>query len=320
MTERQLLILGGSGFVGRSLCAQLVGRGGAAEGGIVVPTRNVARAKALNTLPGVTLVPADVHDDAQLQALVRGCDAVVNLVAILHGGERQFEHVHVELPRRLAAACQAAGVRRVVHVSALGAAADAPSRYLRSKAAGEAVLQQAAGLDLTLLRPSVMFGAGDRFLNMFAKLQALFPLMPLAAAHAQFQPVWVEDVAAALVRCLDSPQTIGLTLECTGPRVYELHELVKMAGRWSGHPRPVFSLPDGLARVQAALLGLLPGEPLMSADNLDSMKVPNVASDRLPGLPSLGIAPTSLEAVAPTYLGAAPNQTHLDRWRAQARH
>lgn len=320
MTERQLLILGGSGFVGRSLCAQLVVRdGGAADGGIVVPTRHLARARALNTLPGVTLVAADVQDDAQLRALVRDCDAVVNLVAILHGSELEFEHVHVELPRRLAAACQAAGVRRMVHVSALGAAADAPSRYLRSKAAGEAVLQ-AAGLDLTLLRPSVMFGADDRFLNLFAKLQSTFPLMPLAGAHAMFQPVWVEDVAAAIVSCLDSPQTIGLTLECTGPRVYELHELVKMAGRWSGHPRPVFSLPDGLARVQAALLGLLPGEPLMSADNLDSMKVPNVASGRLPGLPSLGIAPTALEAVAPAYLGAAPNQMHLDHWRSLAHH
>ena len=181
MNERKLLVLGGSGFVGRSLCAQQVARdGGAADGGVTVPTRHLARAKGLNTLPGLTLVAADVHDDAQLQALVRGCDAVVNLVAILHGSEAEFEHVHVELPRRLAAACRAAGVRRVVHVSALGAAADAPSRYLRSKAAGEAVLQSAA-LDLTLLRPSVMFGEADRFLNMFARLQAALPLMPSAA-------------------------------------------------------------------------------------------------------------------------------------------
>lgn len=319
MTERQLLILGGSGFVGRSLCAQLVAREGAADGEIVVPTQHLGRARALNTLPGVTLVAADVHDDAQLRALLPGCDAVVNLVGILHGSEREFEHVHVELPRRLAAACQAAGVRRVVHVSALGAAADAPSRYLRSKAAGEAALQT-AGLDLTLLRPSVMFGEADHFLNLFARLQAGFPLMPLASAHAKFQPVWVEDVAAALMACLDSPQTVGLTIECTGPRVYELHELVKMAGHWSGHPRPVFSLPDGLARVQAALLGLLPGEPLVSADNLDSMKVPNVATGRLPGLQSLGITPTALEAVAPAYLGTAPNQAHLNHWRALAHH
>lgn len=320
MHERKLLILGGSGFVGRSLCAQLVAReGGAADGGITVPTRHLARARGLNTLPGVTLVAADVHDDAQLRALVRDCDAVVNLVAILHGSEAGFEHVHVELPRRLVAACRAAGVRRVVHVSALGAAADAPSRYLRSKAAGEAVLQS-AGLDLTLLRPSVMFGQSDRFLNMFARLQAAFPLVPLAGAHAKFQPVWVEDVAAAIAACLDAPRTIGLTLECAGPRVYELHELVKLAGRWSGHPRRVLSLPDGLARVQAALLGLLPGEPLITGDNLDSMKVPNVASGRLPGLQSLGIAAKALEAVAPAYLGAAPNQSHLDHWRSLAHH
>lgn len=318
MSAPRLLILGGSGFVGRSLCARWVGRDGAAAGPIVVPTRHLARNKGLNTLPGVTLVEADVHDDAQLRALLTECDAVVNLVAVLHGSEREFQHVHVELPRRLAAACRAAGVDRVVHVSALGVperAAEAPSHYLRTKAAGEMELRS-AGLALTLLRPSVMFGASDRFLNMFARLQALFPLMPLAGSQARFQPVWVEDVADAIVRSLDEPDTVGLTIECAGPMVYTLAELVRLAGVWSGNPRPVLPLPAALGRLQAAVLGLLPGEPLMSADNLDSMRVPNVASGKLPGLERLGIVPTALEAVAPGYLGSAANQRHLDHWRS----
>lgn len=321
MATPRLLILGGSGFVGRSLCAQWVARDGAADGAVTVPTRHLARAKGLSTLPGVTLAEADVHDDAQLSALLQDCDAVVNLVAILHGSEHEFERVHVELPRRLAAACKAAGVRRMLHVSALGVpdqAGDAPSHYLRSKAAGEAVLRS-ADLALTVLRPSVIFGADDRFLNLFARLQRVFPVVPLAGSEAQFQPVWVEDVTKAIVRCLDEPETAGLTLECAGPAVYTLAELVRLAGRWSGHERWVLALPPALGRMQAAMLGLLPGEPLMSVDNLDSMRVPNVASGRLPGLERLGITPTALEAVAPGYLGAAQAQTHLDRWRAASR-
>ncbi|HEY1393192.1 MAG TPA: complex I NDUFA9 subunit family protein, partial [Methylibium sp.] len=281
-----------------------------------------ARAKALAMLPGVELQAADVHDEAQLSAVLRGCEAAVNLVGILHGSEREFQHAHVELPRKLARACASAGVQRLVHVSALGVAADAPSRYLRSKAAGEAVLREEARLDLTILRPSVMFGAEDRFLNLFASLQALFPLLPLAGSEAQFQPVWVEDVAAAITACLtDERPSAGLAIECAGPKVYTLRELVRLAGRWSGHERPVLPLPMPLGRLQAGLMSLLPGEPLMSPDNLDSMRVPNVASGKLPGLSSLGIQATALEAVAPDYLGAqaGPGCGRFDGWRALAR-
>ena len=188
-------------------------------------------------LPGVLPVEADIHDDATLARLVGGADAVINLVAQLHGSEAAFDRVHVALPRRLAAACRAAGVRRVVHVSALGVAANAPSRYLRSKAAGEEALR-GAGLDLTLLRPSVIFGAEDRLLNLFAKLQAVFPVMPLAGADSRYQPVWVEDVARAIVLCLDRRETIGQVIECTGPRTMTLRQIVELAGRLCGHPRP----------------------------------------------------------------------------------
>jgi NADH dehydrogenase len=311
-----LLILGGSGFVGRSLCGLLVERSGGGSGQIVVPTRMPARAKHLQSLPTLRLAEADVHDEAQLTALLRGRDAVVNLVAILHGSDAAFERAHVALPRTLARACAAAGVKRVVHVSALGVGPQAPSRYLRSKTAGEAALA-GAGLDLTVLRPSVIFGAHDRFLNLFAQLQTVVPVLPLAGASARFQPVWVQDVAAAIVRCLDDDTTVGRTFELAGPQVLTLRDLVQAAGRWAGHPRPVLDLPDAIGRLQALAMEMLPGAPLMSRDNLASMQVPNVAGGRLPGLAQLGIAAATLDSVAPGYLAAGQGPARLDRWRAR---
>ena len=147
-----------------------------------------------------------------------------------------------------------------------------------------------------------MFGEHDRFLNLFARMQAVMPVVPLAGADALFQPVWVEDVARALVRCLTDASTVGRVYECAGPDVMTLRELVRLAGRLSGHERPVFGVGDSVGRAQAALLSLLPGEPMMSADNLQSMKVPNVATGTLPGLRELGIVPTSVGAVATGYL------------------
>jgi uncharacterized protein YbjT (DUF2867 family) len=313
-----LLILGGTGFVGRSVCGLLVDRSGGGSAEIVVPSRRPERAKHLQMLPGVRLAQADVHDERQLTALLRGRDAVVNLVAILHGSDAAFERAHVALPRTLARACAAAGVRRVVHVSALGAGPNAPSRYLRSKTAGEAVLA-GAGLDLTMLRPSVIFGEHDRFLNLFAQLQSVFPVMPLAGADARFQPVWVQDVAAAVVRCLDDDTTIGKTFELAGPQVFTLRELVQSAGRWAGHARPVIGLPEGLGRLQAMAMEMLPGEPLMSRDNLASMRTPNVAGGTLPGLAQLGITAATLESVAPDYLAPGRGMARLDGWRAHRR-
>jgi uncharacterized protein YbjT (DUF2867 family) len=312
---KNILVLGGTGFVGRSVCEKLVER--SASGRIVVPTRRLAHGLRVRSLPTVELVQADVHDDRQLAGLLAGIDAVVNLVAILHGSRSAFEHVHVALPRRLAAACKAAGVKRLVHVSALGVGPGAPSNYLRSKTEGEAVLQ-AAGLDLTLLRPSVIFGSDDGFLNLFARLQSLAPFLPLAGSDARFQPVWVEDVAAAIVACLDKAETVGKVYECAGPQVYTLAELARLAGRWAGHERPVIPLPAFVGRLQAAFMELLPGTPLMSRDNVDSMAVPNVASGGLPGLPALGIAPAALEAIGPGYLGAGVGRGRFNRFRAGA--
>jgi uncharacterized protein YbjT (DUF2867 family) len=316
----RVAILGGTGFVGRTLCERLVRAGDGGAGiNLVVPTRRPEHGNRLRFLPGVEVRVLDVHDDKALLRALADCDALVNLVAILHGSAAEFERVHVALPQRIVRVCHAVGLKRVVQVSALGVGnGNEPSNYLRSKAQGEAVWK-ASGLDVTLLRPSVMFGAEDSFLNTFAQLQALLPLMPLAAADAKFQPVWVDDVAEAIVRCLQRPQTIGQTIECTGPEVMTLGQIVRAAGRWSGHERPLLPLPMALGKLQALLMELLPGTPLMSRDNLDSTQVANVASGVLPGLASLGIPPTALGAIAPGYLGQTDGRTKLDALRAVAR-
>jgi NADH dehydrogenase len=311
----RFLVLGGTGFVGRAVCEKLSERSSSDR--IVVPTRRLARGHEVQSLPTVDLVQANLHDDAELLALVQRCDVVINLVAILHGSAADFQRVHVDLLNRLVNACHGAGVKRLVHVSALGVGAGAPSAYLRSKTAGEAVLAT-SGLDVTVLRPSVIFGSHDRFLNVFASLQAVAPLMPLAGSTAQFQPVWIEDVAAAIVAAIDTPASTGQTYECAGPTVYTLGQLVRLAGRWSGHERPQIALPGWAGWLQAAAMELLPGEPLMSRDNVRSMSVPNVATPGAAGLAALGITPTALEAVAPGYLGDLFQRPALDRWRAGA--
>ena len=316
---KKILILGGTGFVGAHVCEKLIREGWQ----VTVPTRRRANAAQIQHLPGLTVLELSVHDEAALTSAVAGHDAVVNLVAVLHGDLATFEHVHVALPQKLARACIASGVSQVVHVSALGAdslqSAKAPSMYLRTKGEGEAVLLQAAvggsagaaadkGFDLSILRPSVIFGAEDKFLNLFAKLQRVFPVMPLAGATARFQPVWVEDVAAAVVACLKgvSAQPSPRIIELAGPEVYTLKELVQLSAQLSGVAggwgRPVLALPTWAGRVQAMLMGLAPGEPLMSLDNLDSMKIDNVASGHRPGLASLGITAAALKPIAQSYL------------------
>ncbi|PKO64548.1 MAG: NAD-dependent dehydratase [Betaproteobacteria bacterium HGW-Betaproteobacteria-16] len=313
-----ILVLGGTGFVGRQVCEQLHRLGWR----ITVPTRRAINAAPVQHLPRLTVLEADVHDAVQLTQLLEGHDAVVNLVAILHGNEAAFERAHVALPKTLVRACSDAGVKRVVHVSALGVSLDGPSRYQRSKARGEEVLRN-GGLDLSILRPSVIFGAGDRFLNLFARLQSIFPVMPLAGADARFQPVWVQDVAAAVVACLQDQglpmSSVGQTFECAGPDVLTLAELVRLAGRHGSRERPILPLPMALGKLQALMMELAPGEPLMSRDNLAAMSVDNVATGQWPGLSSLGIEPTSVHAVAPAYLGTRGGRSRLTEYRQNVR-
>ncbi len=303
---QKIVITGGTGFVGRSICDRLAAHSSSCR--LVVPTRRLASGRSLQTLPTVDLVQADVHDPQAMAALLHGADALVHLVAILHGNEAAFDRVHVQLPRSLAAACAQAGVRRVLHVSALGVGPQAPSAYLRSKAAGEAVWQQAlaAGGDLTILRPSVIFGAEDRFTNLFVRLQRLFPVLPLAGAGARFQPVWVGDVAQAVVNSLQQRPGPGPIVECAGPQVMTLQEIVQQVGALAGCRRPVLPLPEAAGLLQAAVMGLLPGEPLMSRDNVLSMRVPNVAGGTLPGLRDLAITPQGIALLAPHFQPVDP--------------
>ena len=310
---KKILILGGTGFVGRHVCEKL------AAGGyrVTVLTRRRSNANHLQMLPMLDIAEGSAHDAASLEPLVAGQDAVINLVAILHGTEAAFDKAHVQLPLALVKACDAAGQRRIVHVSSLGADPNAPSMYQRSKARGEAVLTS-SGLDISIIRPSVIFGAEDKFLNTFASLQKLFPFIPLAGSTAKFQPVWVEDVASAIVKCIENTETIGQTYEACGPEVFTLKQLVQLAGQYSGHDKPVFGLPNALARIQAALMELAPGEPIMSRDNLDAMKTDNISGGKLPGLVALGISPSALSAVAPFYLGAQGLRSGLTAKRKTA--
>jgi NADH dehydrogenase len=295
----QILVLGGTGFVGRHLCEQLQ-RGGHR---VTVATRRTPRMAAayIQHQPLVTVLQADVSDPAALASVMQGHDAVVNLVAILHGKEADFERVHVTFAQTVVQACQAAGVRRLVHISALGAGTEAPSHYQRSKARGEAVVH-ASGLDVTVLRPSVMFGADDQFLNLFATLQAWLPWLPVAGGDTRFQPVWVEDVARAIVHALEHRSTIGQTVEAVGPEVFTLTELARMAGQAAGRDRWVWTLPTGLAYFQAVVMEWMPGVPLLSTDNIASLEVDNVASGQQPTLSDWGCTPASVSGILPTYL------------------
>lgn len=318
MRPLSVVVFGGTGFIGSHLAAQLSER----DVTVVLPTRHAQHGDHLKRLHAVDVVEADLRDDAALQRLVSGHSAVINLVGVLQSDRgtpygKAFKRAHVELPQRIVDACARAGVPRYLHMSALGADPHGPSMYQRSKADGELAARSRAEVAATIFRPSVVFGPGDNFLNMFARLQRHLPVVPLAGAHARFQPVYVGDVADAFVRALFAPHSAGNIYELGGPQVYTLGELVRMAGRYAGHERTVLPLPDALARVQAVLFELLPGEPLISRDNLDSMKVDNVVAPttKLLTAEALGIKLTALESVAPAYL--APDG-QLDVLRARA--
>ncbi|HEU5297497.1 MAG TPA: complex I NDUFA9 subunit family protein [Burkholderiaceae bacterium] len=313
---RRAVVLGGTGFIGRAFAWRCAAHGLSIN--LTLPSRNPSGRRCLLTLPGVDVLRADVHDEPSLARLFAGADAVVNLVGILHGDAADFERVHVDLPRRVAQVARNAGVAHLVHVSALSADVGAPSNYLRSKAAGEAALRD-SGVPLSVLRPSVVFGAEDSFLNLFAQMQVFLPVIPLAGAGARFQPVWVRDVAEALWRCVDRGATTTGVYEAAGPQVFTLAELVRLAGRRSGRARPVWALPHALACAQAWLLEHLPGPTLMSRDNLRSLQVDTVATGRVPGLEALGIQPASIEQAWAEEGGGLSLMDQLLRWRAAHR-
>jgi NADH dehydrogenase len=310
MAAETVLVLGGSGFVGRHLVSRLVRAGKR----VVVPTRRRESARHLILLPTVDVVEGNIHDPATLARLAAGASAVVNLVGILNeSGRETFARVHTELAQKIVAACRAAGVRRFVQMSALNADPEGPSRYLRSKGEAEAAIV-ASGLDWTIFEPSVIFGREDRFLNLFATLERHLPVMAIAAAQTRFQPVFVGDVAHCFDHALADDATIEQKYPLCGPDVYTLRELVAFVGKLTGHERPIVALPTALGRLQARVLELLPGTP-MSRDNLASMRKDSVCGCAFP--PGFGIVPAALAAVAPTYLGPEAAKSRYDAYRSQ---
>jgi uncharacterized protein YbjT (DUF2867 family) len=309
----RVCVLGGSGFIGRSLCDRLGKRGV----DLRVPTRSRSGVPALLVLPTIEVLTVNALDDRTLARAFAGMDAVVNLTGILHArGSEGFEAVHVDLARRVARACGAAGVPRLIQMSALRADPEAPSEYLRSRGRGEIAAREAAqGVGLTIFRPSVVFGRDDRFLNTFATLMRFSPVVPLGCADARFQPIWVEDVARAIDVALDLPGTHGATYELGGPHVRTLAELVAFVARCMGRSRFIVPLPDPVAWLQALTLEFLPG-PLLTRDNLRSMSVPSVCTGPFPEF--LGFAPAALEAIAPGYLAGRGLQTRYDAHRYRA--
>jgi uncharacterized protein YbjT (DUF2867 family) len=319
MELENVLLIGGSGFVGGWIASRLSERGVR----VTIPTRHRENTKKLIMLPTVSMVEANVHDPNVLAQLMQGQDAVINLVGILHDSDSRlpygkgFAAAHVDLPRKIVAAMRESGVSRLVHMSALKAALDAPSEYLCSKGEGETLVRAAMDeLDVTVFRPSVIFGPDDAFLNMFAKLIKLFPILPLGGGKARFQPVYVGDVAEAFADCLTDQSTSGQTYDLCGPKVYTLRELVDYTAQLVGKsPRIIDLGTGGWAYLQAGLMWLLPNPPL-SPDNLRSMEVDSI-SDGLHNYP--GWQPKALEAVAPTYLATTElPQFRLDRYRYRA--
>lgn len=321
MKNRNLLVLGGSGFVGRHLVAMLVARGAR----VTVPTRRYERAKHLTLLPTVEVVECDAGEERTLARLARGKDAVVNLVGVLHSRRGRvrgpndygpdFAAAHVELALAAVSACRDAGVRRLLHMSAIGAATDAPSEYLRSKGFGEKAVLAADDLATTVFRPSVIFGPEDGFLNLFAKLARWFPVLPLACPQALFQPVYVGDVAAAFVAALEHRESAGCVYELGGPRRYRLRELVQYVCALIGRRRLVVALPDWAARLQARAMELVMPVPLLTRDNLRSMQVPSVTDQPLP----FGLRATPLEAAAPAWLAPSGPRQRYPQLRLRAR-
>lgn len=297
MQHKKVTLVGGSGFVGSAIAHQLSNAGYEVK----VLTRRREAHRHLILLPNVHVVECDVMNDSDLVLQLRGSDIVMSLAGILHETKHaNFAQVHTELPRRIAQICAKQGIQRLIHVSALQASASAPSQYLRSKAAGEeAVMAFDKQMQITIFRPSVIFGRADNFINMFANLIKIAPVIPLAKPEAKFQPVWVEDVAKVIVDCISQTESYGKTYELGGPRIYSMRQLIEFVAFILGKKRMVIGLNEQLSYAQAMALELSPVK-LMTRDNLRSMQVDSITTQQFPAWAC--VQPASLEAIVPEYL------------------
>ena len=276
---KSVILIGGTGFVGRKIANLLVNRGYS----VTIPTRSLSYARPLLVLPLVKAVELNIHDPRQLEHLVtseKNCVAVINLVGILHDAPgipygNNFAKNHVELTKNIIHAMSVSKVKRLLHMSALGADSKGPSMYQRSKGDAENLVKQ-SDLNWTIFRPSVIFGKDDNLINLFKTLIKLAPVMPLAGYHAKFQPVSVHNVAEVFVKALELPKTIRQSYDLGGPQVYSLADLVRFSGKMIGKKPLLIPLPHMLGYLQAFLIEKLPGPTLMSRDNVASMLVDNV--------------------------------------------
>ena len=308
-------IFGGSGFIGRYIVERLARAGWTMRIAVRRPDEALFL-KPLGNIAQIVPVGANIRHERSVANAIQGVDTVINLVGILYqAGPQRFDAVHVEGVRRLARAAAGAGVRRFLHVSALGADANSPSAYARSKAAGEAMLKEHVPA-ATILRPSVVFGPEDDFFNRFAAMTRFSPVLPLiGGGKTKFQPIYVGDVADAAVAVLQNPALAGQVFEIAGPRAYTFKELMEMMLAAVGKRRLLVPIPFGLAQLQAAFLGLLPKPPL-TLDQVKLLKIDNVPGGKLPGLEALGIRPTGLEAILPAYLDRYRYGGHMKKAEA----
>jgi uncharacterized protein YbjT (DUF2867 family) len=296
-------VFGGTGFLGMRLVRRLTAQGATVR--VVVRHADLARS-ALRTanLDQVTIYRADVRDRASVAAAIAGVDAVVNAVsAYVEKGDVTFEAVHVQGAATVAREAAAAGVARLVLVSGLGADARSASPYIRARGRGELVVQQVFPR-VTVVRPGAMFGPGDALFGTFAEVARLFPVLPLIGGHTRLQPVYVDDVAKAIITALADPATAGRTYELAGPGVHTLGELFMITLRLIGRRRLLVPVPFAVARILAKLFELLPNPPLTTGQ-VDLLMADNVASGALPGFQELYVQPKSIEEVVPTYMRSA---------------
>jgi NADH dehydrogenase len=295
------VVFGGGGFIGRHLVRRL-GKAGVT---VRVPSRHVSRLGHLKTAGVVGQIVPEIigaFDDAELAAAIDGADIVVNLIGILAPTRSDgFDRIHSSIPGRIAQAAAAAGVKRLIHVSALGADANSLSDYAKSKAAGEGAVRQAFPM-ATILRPSIVFGPEDKFFNRFAAMALLSPVLPLiGGGHTKFQPVYVGDVADAIMAAATRADAQGKIYELGGPATYSFRELMELLLAEIGIKRLLVPVPWGVARFQAGIAEMIPGKPL-TRDQVELLKHDNVLSGTAPGLSQLGIQPTAAELILPTFL------------------
>ncbi|MBT8046905.1 MAG: complex I NDUFA9 subunit family protein [Xanthomonadales bacterium] len=309
----RIVLLGATGFVGHHLLPKLSDAGH----DCLVLCRYPPGCRELTVIPRVEVRRANIFDAGQLAQFFDGVDAVINMVGILNESGRNgkgFHRAHVELVEMIIAAARKTGVRRLLQVSALHAGKGS-SHYLISKGKAEELIRAADGLDATIFQPSVIFGDGDSFFNRFAALLKLAPVLPLACPDAKMQPVWVGDLTAMMTLALENRETFGETLVAVGPQIFSLRELVEYAASAAGLRRKIIGLPDGLSRLQGAVMDFVPGKPF-SSDNYRSLQTDNTSAEN--SLPRFGITPRALQTVVPEYLSESAHQHHLDDYRKRA--